>query len=283
MIRHAIPPARFFSQIPNDILRHPRLGSDAVRLLSWQLSLPEGAGDSLSKTAGRAGIGKVAFGRAKRELKAEGFLHEWRQQGVRGLWTTVQLVSNVPLSQDEAVAVRDGEPVDGGPVAEPSGRQPAAGEPTRRAVGSHPERNIGDNPSHHPAPQSAEGHASEAARELVVSIVELEPRLAAVPRGMLPQLAALAQRWLDAGHRPGGVRGWVWRRLPGKGQRIVRPGGLLRYVLSDVPEVPGACETRSAGPSRVAAMRECEGQHVQALLFRPVSDEQLCRSCQLVS
>ena len=66
--------------MPNDIIRHPRLSSDAVRLLTWQLSLPSEAKDSLSRTAERAGIGKCAFLRAKRELKAEGYLHEWREQ-----------------------------------------------------------------------------------------------------------------------------------------------------------------------------------------------------------
>jgi hypothetical protein len=106
MLRHAIAPARFFTQVPNDIIRHPRLSSDAVRLLTWQLSLPEGADEALSRTAARAGIGKCAFLRAKGELKAEGYLHEWREQGVRGLWSTVQLVSNVPLTGEEAAAVR---------------------------------------------------------------------------------------------------------------------------------------------------------------------------------
>ncbi|PGH49908.1 hypothetical protein CRI70_14930, partial [Streptomyces sp. Ru87] len=110
MLRHAIAPTRFYSQISNEIIRHPRLTSDAVRLLTWQLSLPAGAREPLSRTAERAGIGKVAFLRAKSQLKAEGYVHEWRRQRERGLWATEQLVSNVPLTPDEAAAVRDTSP-----------------------------------------------------------------------------------------------------------------------------------------------------------------------------
>ena len=109
MLRHAIAPTRFFSQISNDILRHPGLSSDAVRLLTWQLSLPPGARENLSKTAERAGIGKTAFQKAKRQLQAAGYVHEWRQQRAGGQWFTEQLVSSVPLTGEQALAVRDAE------------------------------------------------------------------------------------------------------------------------------------------------------------------------------
>ncbi|MEV0171093.1 hypothetical protein AB0I00_08180 [Streptomyces sp. NPDC050803] len=264
MLRHAIAPARHFTQVPNDIIRNPRLSSDAVRLLTWQLSLPADAKDSLSRTAERAGIGKCAFLRAKRELKAEGYLHEWREQGVRGLWATVQLVSNVPLTGEEAAAARasGSEPV-------PAGGPPAAGEPGGRGVGRHPENPVRENTSLPPAEQLAQ------ARQVVESLGDLDPRLR-MPRGMLPQLAALAVEWLACGHTAADVREHVRRALPGRGHAIHRPGGLVRYVLRDVPPVPAA-----APPSpRVAQMRECEGSHTQPLLFRPVADEPLCRDCR---
>ncbi|MBP2403991.1 hypothetical protein SNS2_2257 [Streptomyces netropsis] len=41
MLRHVIAPERFFTQVSNEIIRHPRLSANAVRLLMWQLSLPE--------------------------------------------------------------------------------------------------------------------------------------------------------------------------------------------------------------------------------------------------
>ncbi|MFC9532777.1 hypothetical protein [Streptomyces sp. NPDC056975] len=264
--------------MPNEILRHPRLSSDAVRLLTWQLSLPDDAKDPLSKTARQAGIGKCAFNRAKGELKREGYLHEWRQQGVRGLWSTVQLVSNVPLKPEQALALRDGAP---------TGGYPAAGEPTGRTVGRHPEKPVLENTPHHPeAPPEAEAEASEApaaseaGRQLIATILDLEPRLR-VPRGILPQLAALASAWLEAGHTPGGVRVHVQRSLPGPKQPIHKPGGLLRYILGDVPPAPAEEESRRPEPvqPRIARLRECEGVHTQARLFRPEGDEEFCGEC----
>ena len=291
MLRHAIAPARFFTQVPNDIIRHPRLSSDAVRLLTWQLSLPEGADEALSRTAARAGIGKCAFLRAKGELKAEGYLHEWREQGVRGLWSTVQLVSNVPLTGEEAAAVRarasSGAPPSG-PAAvsdpAPADGSPAVGEPTGRAVGRHPEPPVPENTSHHPAPTptptpTATAEQQAAGRQLVESLGDLDARLR-VPRGILPELAALAAEWLVCGHAVADVREQVRRSLPGRGQSIHRPGGLVRYALREVP--PVATPSLAAPPPtpRVVHMRECEGSHVQALLFRPVADERLCRACR---
>jgi hypothetical protein len=169
MLRHATAPARAFAQIPNAILRHPRLSSDAKTLLNWQLSLPPGDRQCLSDTARRAGIGKCAFQNAKRQLRDEGYLHEWRTQTGGGRFVTVQLVSNSPLSAKEAIAVRDGlQPAPGaahlaaGADGPPSDRKPAAGEPTGQAVDRHPEENTGKN-THQPASCAPEGAAEVAA------------------------------------------------------------------------------------------------------------------------
>ncbi|MGW2181222.1 hypothetical protein ACWCXX_24615 [Streptomyces sp. NPDC001732] len=270
MLRHVIAPLRHFSQISNEILRHPRLSSDAVRILTWQLSLPPGAEESLSRTAARAGIGKGAFNRAKAQLKEEGFVHEWRRQGLRGLWSTVQLVSSVPLTAEEALAVRDGRP---------TAACPAAGEPRGRAAGRHPEKTPVGNTSTPPAPPAPE-HDSEA-RELIDSITALDPRLT-VPRGMIPQLVALASEWLNLGHTADDVRGEVRRGLPGGGQTIHRPGGLLRYLLREPgPVTPSLAPPVTASPPRLTAMRECTGpHHVQPMLFPPQGDEELCATCR---
>ncbi|MFF9911857.1 hypothetical protein [Streptomyces sp. NPDC013457] len=263
MLRHANAPTRRFSQIPHEILRHPDLNSDAVRLLCWQLSLPDGVNEPLSKTAERAGIRKVAFLRAKGQLKAAGYLHEWREQGARGLWATRQLVSNVPLSPAEASAARCGAPTD---------TRPAAGEPTGRAVGRHPERTSRENTSIPPPPLVPE---DAEARRLVDELPDLDPRLR-VPRAMLPELTGLAARWLEAGHMADAVRDAVARCLPGRGSPIHRPGGLLRYILREVPPVAPAPPA-----PRVAALRECEsGLHVQPYLFLPLADEDHCGGCR---
>ncbi|MEU6945861.1 hypothetical protein ABZ957_11620 [Streptomyces sp. NPDC046316] len=266
MLRHANAPTRRFSQIPHEILRHPDLNSDAVRLLCWQLSLPDGVNEPLSRTAERAGIRKVAFLRAKGQLKAAGYLHEWREQGAGGRWATRQLVSNVPLSPAEASAVRSGSPTD---------TRPAAGEPTGRAVGRHPEGTSGENTSTPPPPEAPEVPAPPEARRLVDELPALDPRLR-VPRAMLPELTGLTARWLEAGHMAESVRDAIARCLPGRGSPIHRPGGLLRYILREVPPV-----APPPPPPRVTGLRECEsGLHVQPYLFRPLADEDHCGGCR---
>ncbi|MFD3945037.1 hypothetical protein [Streptomyces sp. NPDC058579] len=280
MLRHAISPSCRFSQISHEILRHPELNSDAVRLLCWQLSLPDGVNEPLSKTAERAGIRKVGFHRAKGQLKLAGYLHEWREQGTGGRWATRQLVSNVPLSPGEAAALRSGTPVNTSP-APPTDTRPAAGEPTRRAVGRHPDLTPVGNTSNPPppevpgVPEDPEDPAVPEARRIVDSLPALDPRLR-VPRAMLPELAGLAARWLEAGHLAEAVRDSIARCLPGRGSPIHRPGGLLRYILREVPPVPPP-----PAPPRVAGLRECEsGLHVQPYLFRPLADEEHCGGCR---
>ncbi|MFD7700835.1 hypothetical protein [Streptomyces caelestis] len=298
--RHHIAPPSGFSQFSHDLIRHPRLSSDAVRLLTWQLSLPDGARESLSRTAERARIGACAFTRAKRQLKEEGFVHERRVQGSGGHWVTQQLVSNVPLNAAEAAKILARMPVgtpsaDASPQVAPSPRIPAVGAPTPRPTDGHPRKDPGEDTSHHPAeperkpdpdPAPETTEVPEAARALVAALPHLSPELRRIPRGMHDELARLVSRWLTAGHTPGSIRTHILRGLPDDGTPVHRPGGLLRYLLRDVPPSPGprtapaAERPAPARPSsRLAALRECEGDHVQATLFRPTGDEILCRRC----
>ncbi|MFD7444138.1 hypothetical protein [Streptomyces sp. NPDC059909] len=259
MLRHVIPPARFYSQVPNDLIRHPRLNSDAVRLLTWQLSLPADRHESLSTTAERAGIKPRAFQRAKQQLKDEGYFHEWKEQGPGGLWQTRQLVSNVVLTAEDVAHLR---------AEAPAPAKRAAGEPTGPSVGRHPEEDFQENTSNPP---------DDGARQLVEQLRDLDPRLR-VPRGMLTELAALAAQWLHLGHTVDGVRAAIARGLPAARDTIHRPGGLVRYLLRDVPPVEAPLAPPE--PPRVALMRECVGSHTQPRLFRPVADEDACAECR---
>ncbi|MEW1870032.1 hypothetical protein AB0420_18190 [Streptomyces caelestis] len=300
MYRHHIAPPRGFSQFSHDLIRHPRLSSDAVRLLTWQLSLPDGARESLSRTAERARIGACAFTRAKRQLKEEGFVHERRVQGPGGHWVTQQLVSNVPLNAAEAAKILARMPghtpsADASPQVAPSPRIPAVGAPTPPPADGYPRKDPGENTSHHPAqpesgpdpePAPETTEVPETARALVAALPHLSPDLRRIPRGMHDELARLVSHWLTAGHTPTAIRTHILRGLPDDGTPVHRPGGLLRYLLRDVPPVPdpgtasAAERPAPARPSsRLAALRECEGDHVQATLFRPAGDEILCRRC----
>ncbi|WP_308114570.1 hypothetical protein [Streptomyces sp. ISL-12] len=281
--RHHIAPPRAFTQFSHDLIRHPRLSSDAVRLLTWQLSLPEGTRESLSRTAERARIGATAFTRAKRQLKEEGFVHERRVQGPGGHWITQQLVSSTPLNAAEAAKLLARAPVAVSPQVVPSPRKPAVGAPTPPPTDRHPDQDLGENTSHQPPEPPA--RASEEARALVAAFPTLSPALSHIPRAMHGELAALTDRWLAAGHPPTAVRTHILRGLPGDGAPVHRPGGLLRYLLREVPPVPDqhpgipGPQAAPATSSRLSALRECEGDHVQATLFRPVGDETRCTRC----
>ncbi|MEU7700943.1 hypothetical protein [Streptomyces sp. NPDC039028] len=287
--RHFNAPSRAFSQFSHELIRHPRLDSDAVRLLTWQLSLPHGARESLSATARRARIGSCAFTRAKRQLKDEGFVHERRVQGPGGRWITQQLVSSTPLTSAQAAKLLAGVPLptcadDVSPQVAPSPRKPAVGPPTTPPTGGHPEKDPSEDTSHLPAAAGEDERPLDDARALIGVLPLLSPALRHIPPGMRDELARLAVRWLAAGHTPADVHAHVLRGLPGAGTPVHRPGGLVRYLLREVPPralpVPPAPTPVTPRLShRLEGARECAGDHVQPMLFRPLGDESLCPAC----
>ncbi|MEV4739771.1 hypothetical protein [Streptomyces sp. NPDC049555] len=291
--------------MPNEIIRHPRLSSHAVRLLTWALSLPDEALEPLSKTAQRAAIGKSAFTRAKRELVAEGFLHEWRRQTDGGRWVTEQMISNVPLESAEAEAARDGRP---------SVQSPTTGEPNRRAGGRSLKKTEKKTynpptPTHEPeatadeAPAAAgrEGEGSsttppspvctvpqplvERGGLALAAVAHAEPRLRLSGRDVAA-LAPVAGEWFQRGGGLPDLREALTSGLP---DVVHSPAALVRNrLMRKMPIAPTFAEQReadrraataAAGP-RVAEMQECAGDHVQPLLFRPVDGETLCPSCR---
>ncbi|WP_097900597.1 hypothetical protein [Streptomyces sp. b94] len=169
MLRHAIAPSRRYTKASHDVVRHPRLCSDAKILILYVQGLPEGeSGLALSEHARKLGIRGRAFQRLKEQLLVHGYVHERRASGDRGQWATHQLFSNVPL--DDAGArelwrreaeglesggggcsiggapggVRDDVPGGARPVSPrgssrrssaPSARFPTVGRPGPRAVG----------------------------------------------------------------------------------------------------------------------------------------------------
>ncbi|MDT0378321.1 hypothetical protein RM572_05945 [Streptomyces sp. DSM 42041] len=310
MLRHAIAPARAFAQIPNAILRHPRLSSDAKTLLNWQLSLPPGDRQCLSDTARRAGIGKCAFQNAKRQLRDEGYLHEWRTQTGGGRFVTVQLVSNAPLSTKEALAARDGlQPAPGGArlaEARPSDGTPAAGEPTGQAVGRQPQENTGKKthqpassaperaaevttePPHDQAEPAATNSGAQRSEESSTRLLDAEaflhslgrddPRLS-LPRHTARHLAPLAVAWLDTGLPRDQLRHALSQGLAGARSTVA----LLRWRLANaLPDVPPPPPSGPRPRARLSGMRECRTRHTQPRLFTPApgSDNDLCPDCR---
>ncbi|MEU3354303.1 hypothetical protein [Streptomyces sp. NPDC037389] len=273
MQKHAIPPARFFTQVSNDIVRHPRLSAEAVRLLMWQLSLPDDVDQPLSEAAKRAGIKKAAFGRAKGELKTEGYVHEWHRQGPRGRWTTTQLVSNVPLSAEEALAVRDG----GRSAEPPAAVEPAVGGPEGRSVGRSQD-NTEENTHNLPSQPS---QLIERGALALSSVSHRERQLRLTGREVAG-LAPLAAEWFLRGASLTDLREALTLGLP---ERVHSAAALVHdRLMRKMPTAPSFAEQRTtlAAPPqpRVAGMRECQGDHVQPCLFRPVTGETLCPACR---
>ncbi|GAA0470738.1 hypothetical protein ACFQ2B_37845 [Streptomyces stramineus] len=268
MLTHVIAPARFFSQVRNEIIRHPRLSADAVRLLLWHLSLPAGAAEQpLSTTARQANIKKSALTRVKRELTQEGYFHQWRAQGADGLWATSQLISNVPLTAEQALAARDGRPAEPAQPAQPADDKPAPGEPARRAVGHSPEKNMRENTSHPPHPLADRGAQALAAAS------RSERRLRLSGRD-ITRLAPLAGEWLLRGATLGDLREALTAGLP---ERVHSPAGITRdRLLRKMPEPSAA---RPAPAPRPAALQLCTGGCER--MIRPVGDETRCRDCRL--
>ncbi|MFF3495613.1 hypothetical protein ACFYWS_30175 [Streptomyces sp. NPDC002795] len=153
MLKHAIPPARFFSQVPNEIIRNPRLNGTAVRLLLWALSLPEGSRETVQSLGEKMPEGRLAVRKARQQLEEEGYLHTRRRQDPEtGRWTTHVLVTNVPLTSREEVAAAFG----------PSDQDPPASGATEQAPGTYP---LGETPKDNTPNQGAAFLARLADRE----------------------------------------------------------------------------------------------------------------------
>ncbi|MGI5339605.1 hypothetical protein ACQEVS_20525 [Streptomyces sp. CA-181903] len=313
MMRHVSAPQRRFTQVSNDIIRHADLSSDAVRLLVWLLSLADTSGVSLSDVARRAGIKNGAFQRAKAQLKEAGYAHEWRRQGADGRWVTTQLVASVPLSAEEARAVRDGQEVPGSP----STGEPAVGEPGSRVVGGHPRDKTVSNTSLPPAPPEQQPQPQAQAEPwpepepeaeelppppppgprptppaclpeqliehgalILASVSHREPRLRLTGREV-KELAPLAADWLLRGVKAPQLREELSVGLP---ERIHHAAALVRNrLLRKLPEAPPISAPpppRERAQPKNMTMRECRGDHTQGFLFHPVDDEPWCRDCR---
>lgn len=235
MLVHAIAPKRFFSQTPNDIIRHPRLNGTAVRLLQWALSLPEGARETIQSIGEKMPEGRVAVRRARAQLETEGFLHTRRRQNPEtGRWTTQVLVSNVALTTAAEIEAAFAPAAPAVPAAPPGGRMPTVGEPAVQAVGASPKgENTEENTSHpesHREPPPLVGRAAKLLQGLGHREAKLRLGLADAAR-----LAPLAARWFAHGASELELRMALTSGLP---PAVHSPAGLLAHRLRDKLPAP---------------------------------------------
>ncbi|MFP3989029.1 hypothetical protein U9R90_16335 [Streptomyces sp. E11-3] len=231
MLKHAISPTRFFSQTPNDIIRHPRLNGTAVRLLQWALSLPDGSRDTIQSIGEKMPEGRMAVRKARQQLEQEGYLHTRRAQAPEtGRWTTQVLVSNVALTTEDeiAAAFRDGRR--GGQLP-PSDHTPSAGRQGGQAVGASPKgENMEENTTNPPASEGALVRAT-------AFLGRMGDRAPALRLGApeIVRLAPLAARWLESGATEADLCQALTTDLP---QPVRSPAALLSYRLTSRTPVP---------------------------------------------
>ncbi|MEU0830716.1 hypothetical protein [Streptomyces sp. NPDC005969] len=279
MLWHAIAPSRRFTKASHDVVRHPRLNSDAKILLLYVQGLPEGLADKpLSEHARQLGITGRAYQRAKKMLIEDGFLHEWHQQNDRGRWVTVQLFANSPVTGAVAAGLRDGW----GDEVSPTAQKRTVGQPRGRVAGGYTpvEEELGKNSSHPPAEAEPEAESAPEVAEgerVLLSLRHVHRELhlgAREARG----LAEAAAEWLRRGVTAADLRRALTSGLPESGVRSAV--AFLRHrLVQKLPEVvpPPTVEARPV--PRVAELVVCKGpgdDHV----FRPVGDETHCGPCR---
>ncbi|QNE75759.1 hypothetical protein F0344_14985 [Streptomyces finlayi] len=285
MLWHAIAPSRRFTKASHDVVRHPRLRSDAKILLLYVQGLPDEKNDRpLSEHARKLGITGRAYQRAKAELVMHGFVHERRETVGGGRWVTVQLFSNVPLTDDQAARLRVGATVDG--QVPPSVQSPTVGRPRDRTVGgSLPVDEELEKNTPHPPPEAEEVPEAEAAPEVVEAervLLSLRHERRELHLGVREArgLAESAAEWLRRGVGADDLRRALTSGLPEGGVRSAV--GFLRHRL--VHKLPGEVvlpEPRSPEPRRPEPAPQfvvCAGpgeEHV----FRSVGGATHCGPC----
>lgn len=295
MLCHAISPSYGYVKASHDVVRHPKLNSDAKILIAYVQGLPEKwAGRPLGEHAKRLGMKGRAYQKAKGLLKEFGFVHEWRRQDDGGFWVTDQLMSNVPLTDREARRIHDKKAES--PQVGPSDHYPAVGHPTTRSVGgylpkgeeqeknsSHPpteEPKLADEavvPEPEPEAEPTDPRVIQAERVLL-SLQHADRQLYLGARGARA-LAGTAAEWLRRGVDPAGLRLALSRGLPKDGVKF--PVRFLGKRLETMMPSPVRVEEPAPVPAPAREFIVCEAKEEGAEhVFRPKGDETVCRPCR---
>ncbi|MYX15136.1 hypothetical protein GTY67_17360 [Streptomyces sp. SID8374] len=297
MLWHAIAPVRRYTKASHDVVRHPRLCSDAKILLLYVQGLPDGQTHvALSEHGRKLGIKGRAFQRAKEQLVVNGFVHERRVSGERGLWVTHQLFSNVPLSEGDALVVwRDAG--EGVRSSAPSAQFPAVGQPGGRSVGHQlpVDEELGENSSRPPTePPGDDGDVGELSpqesqAERVLLSLRHSHRQLHLGVAEVRELVPVAVEWLRRGVSAGDLRSVLSSGLPSDGVRCAVKF-LKHRLVQKMPEDPQERQKPSPGreeapavlpapPPYVAPLITCQGPGAEHV-FRSFDGATECPDCQ---
>ncbi|WP_406139327.1 hypothetical protein OH828_18915 [Streptomyces anulatus] len=254
MLWHAIAPSRRYTKASHDVVRHPRLSSDAKVLILYVQGLPDGGTDlALSEHARKLDIKGRAYQRAKEQLLLCGFVHERRVMGERGRWVTQQVFSNVPLADAEVSPLWCDAGLGVGVAPSPSARFPTVGQPGPRTVGHQLPVDEEREKNYSRPPTEAPRHvadlelltAEEAQAERVLLSLRHASRGLHLGVAEARVLVAQAVEWLRRGVSVGELRRVLSSDLPEGGVRSAV--GFLRHRLAEkMPEatVPAAREVQ---------------------------------------
>lgn len=270
---HRSAHAHGFTVLPNALLQDRRLTYTARGILCDLLSRPDGWQEDGKRMADSSPQGRMAVGRALRELADAGYYKVVRIQQADGTWISEAHVWDAPQ-------------------VEPSLHRPVFGESTIGSSGANPVKNPVKEPSLPPRGADAEAPASTAvdegdggadgregggdmpdsrlheAADVLVRVVWREPRLRLGQREAL-EAAPLVADWLDRGASEADLAQALLAGLP---ERVHSAVALLRTRLErKMPPVPTAPPPKALA-GRVG--RECPG------CDRPVPELGLCRACR---
>ncbi|WP_326765784.1 hypothetical protein OG978_15415 [Streptomyces sp. NBC_01591] len=303
MLRHAIAPSARYTKASHDVVRHPRLNSDAKILLLYVQGLPANTTfKPLSELAQKLGIKGRAYQKAKQQLVENGYVHEWRSQSDGGRWLTEQLVANTALTGEQASHVRGTPPATphatphaAPPIAAPpSTHSPTVGVPTARTAGGYePVEDNSDKTTPHPPSEHSE--ASEPSEPERPASTADPAQLARAERVLLSlrhsrrelhlgvreaaKLAVEAVKWLERGLSESDLRQALLAERPKDGVRSAV--GFLRYrLVQKLPEPRTTPEFFE--PARPRELIECQVPGKKHT-FRPLLDETECTPCRLIA
>ncbi|MFE4356058.1 helix-turn-helix domain-containing protein [Kitasatospora sp. NPDC056800] len=244
------------------VVRKHSLSWAARGLLSYLLSLPDGAREDVRTLAAKSVEGRTSVARALRELEAAGhYVRRTQRDPLTGQVRTVVSVHEVPVTTGKAVHAVPPLPVP------PAAGCPAPGKPGVGKAGSpskERETKGVEEPSVRPPEKLTAGMA------LLLELGCREPKMALAGKPLGDQ-AARVERLLAQGWSRSALLGILAAPLPEKVTHSV--GAVLAGRLARVPAVPEAAG--GTGPRR----HECPGRG--GMCGRPVAGPgQVCGACR---
>ncbi|MFJ8645537.1 hypothetical protein ACIRNI_05380 [Streptomyces sp. NPDC093546] len=250
---HRTTHPRAFTTFGNALLRDDSISWCAVGLLTYLISLPDGAKASIRKLAEKRKEGRDRIGAALHELEEARYLRRLVRRDGKGQLRTEYEVFDTPYDPDAPAP----EPPAPGPAPGPapapapeSGGNPALGGPGHAAPGPLPK-----------GERTREEEPPSRAAALLTSLGRTEPRLAMGAAEAAP-LRALVEEWWAAGATDAVIREALTSGLPA---RVHAPAALVADRL----------RRKKPAPRPAAALEGAECDRCR----RPVQPGEPCFQC----